>query len=332
MELRQLGKSDVKVTPIAFGAWAIGGWMWGGAEDNAAIKAVRSSYDMGITTIDTAPVYGFGHSEKLVGIAMEGVPRDKYQLLTKFGLNWQTEQGDFHFDSKDNEGNPVKIYKWASKERVMQECEESLQRLKTDYFDLYQIHWPDATTPVSETMEAVERLIEQGKVRAAGVCNYNVELVNEALKTIQIASNQVPYSMINRAIEEDVIPHAIENEIGIIAYSPLQRGVLTGKIKPGHKFNEGDGRIMSKYYSDENIRRALDLLDEIKGIADNHNVTFAQLVLNWTMYQPGITCVLAGARNEQQVKDNAGALSFKLSNEELDLITSAADKFSLATV
>ena len=330
MELRRLGKSDVKVTPMAFGAWAIGGWMWGGAEVNAALKAVKAAYDAGITTIDTAPIYGFGRSEELVGKAMEGVSRDKYQILTKFGMNWQSSDGEFFFDSQDNDGKPVKIYKWASKEKVMQECEDSLRRLKTDYIDLYQIHWPDATTPISETFEAVQRLMEQGKIRAAGVCNYNVEQVNEALKTIQLASNQVPYSMINRRIEKNLVPQALEKGLGILPYSPLQRGLLTGKIKPGHDFNEGDSREGSLYYTEENIRRANALLEKIKPIAEKHHASFAQLVLNWTMQRPGVACVLAGARDEKQVQDNAKALSFTLSQEELDSITAAADSFSLA--
>lgn len=330
MELRKLGKSDVKVSPIAFGAWAIGGWMWGGAEEDAALKAIKAAYQAGITTIDTAPIYGFGRSEELVGKAMEGISRDKYQILTKFGMNWQSHNGEFFFDSEDNEGRPVKIYKWASKEKVMQECEDSLRRLKTDYIDLYQIHWPDATTPVSETFEAVQRLMEQGKIRAAGVCNYNTKLVEEALKTIQLASNQVPYSMINRGIEKDVIPQAQEKGLGILPYSPLQRGLLTGKIKPGHQFNEGDTRDGSVYYKDENIRRTNRLLEEIKPVAEKYNATPAQLVLNWTTCRPGVACVLAGARDEKQVKDNAGALSFTLTQDELNQITAAADNFNLA--
>lgn len=332
MELRKLGKSDIQVTPMAFGAWAIGGWMWGGAEEQDAIKAIQAAYGAGISTIDTAPVYGFGRSEELVGRAMKGISRDQYQLLTKFGMNWVSEQGEYFFDSVDNDGKPFKMYKWASKERVMKECEDSLRRLQTDYIDLYQIHWPDNTTPIQETFEAVQRLIEQGKIRAAGVCNYNVELVSEALKTIQLASNQVPYSLINREIEKNVVPQAIERGMGVIAYSPLQRGLLTGKIKPGHKFGEGDTREGNRFYTDENIRRTNALLEEIRPIADRHGATLAQLVINWTIHQPGITCALVGARNEQQVADNAGALNFTLSAEELEHITAAADRFTLAEV
>ncbi len=330
MDLRTLGKSEVKVTPIAFGAWAIGGWMWGGAEDKTALRAISASYDMGITTIDTAPVYGFGKSEELIGKAMAGVPRDRYQILTKFGMNWQTEQGEYFFDTTDNQGKPIKMYKFSGKEKVIQECEDSLRRLKTDYVDLLQIHWADMTTPISETMEAVAKLIKQGKVRAAGVSNYSAEQVEEALKTVNIASNQVPYSLINRSIEKDVIPQAIRRGVSIIPYSPLQRGLLTGKIKRDHKFGEGDTREGNLYYKPENIDRANALLQKIKPIADAHQATVSQLVINWTVNQPAMGTVLVGARDEQQVKDNVSALNFKLSEHELKTITLAANEFKLA--
>lgn len=329
MELRKLGDSDVMVTPMAFGAWAIGGWMWGGAEEKAAIGAIQAAYNAGITTIDTAPVYGFGKSEELVGRAMKGIRRDNYQVLTKFGMNWQTEEGEFFFDTTDNDGRPLKMYKWASKKKVIRECEDSLRRLRTDYIDLYQIHWPDATTPIGETFEAVQQLIDQGKVRAAGVCNYNVQQVEEALKTIQIASNQVPYSMVNRNIEMDLVPQAIEKNIGIIAYSPLQRGLLTGKIKPGHKFSEGDSREGNRFYTDENIERTQQLLKKILPIAEKHETTLTQLVIKWTIHRPGVACVLVGARDEDQVNDNAQALSISLTDEELEAITKAADEYAL---
>lgn len=330
MKLKQLGNSDIKVTPIAFGAWAIGGWMWGGTDEKDAVKAVQSAVGLGMTTIDTAAVYGYGKSEKLIGKALKDVPRDSYQILTKYGLNWETDDGEFHFTSQDDEGNPLDIYKWASKERVKKECEDSLRRLNTDYIDLYQIHWPDGTTPISETMEAVSELIDEGKVRAAGVCNYNTEQVEEALKTIPLASNQVPYSMINRRIEKDVIPQAIEKGMHILPYSPLQRGLLTGKITPEYEFTGYDTRKESKYFTDENIRRVNELLDNIKPIAEEHNASLAQLVINWTTRQPGMGCVLVGARNEKQVRDNTGAMDFELTQEEVDRITASVDEFELA--
>jgi aryl-alcohol dehydrogenase-like predicted oxidoreductase len=329
MVLKQLGKSSVKVTPIAFGAWAIGGWMWGGAEDQAAIKAIRASYDAGITTIDTAPVYGFGKSEELVGIAMEGVARDTYQILTKYGLNWQTKEGEFYFDTIDNKGKPLKVYKFAGKAKVMQECEDSLRRLKTDYIDLLQIHWPDSSTPIAETMEAVATLIAQGKVRAAGVCNYSVAQVDEALKTLNIVSNQVPYSLIHKGIEKDVVPQALKNGMSIIPYSPLQRGLLTGKIKPDHTFNEGDTRKGNRFYKPVNIERVNGMLATLKPIAEKYNATLAQLIINWTTRQPGMDCVLVGARDESQVQDNVKALSFTLRDDDLKTIKNQADKLSL---
>jgi aryl-alcohol dehydrogenase-like predicted oxidoreductase len=245
-------------------------------------------------------------------------------------MNWQTQEGEPFFDTVDNQGRPFKIYKWASKKRVMQECEDSLRRLKTDYIDLYQIHWPDNTTPVNETFEAVQVLIQQGKVRAAGVCNYTTALVDEALKTIRLASNQVPYSLINRGVEKEIIPQAMDNHLSIIPYSPLQRGLLTGKIKPGHKFNEGDTREGNRFYLDENIRRTNQLLDQMKPIAAKYNASLAQLIISWTINQAGVGCVLVGARNEQQVKDNVGSLSFTLAIEDIRTITALADKFSLA--
>jgi len=315
---------------MAFGAWAIGGWMWGGADEKDALQAVRAAYDAGITTIDTAPAYGFGRSEELVSKALEGIPRSNYQLLTKFGLNWSTNQGEYFFDSIDNDGKPFKMFKWASRERVMKECEDSLKRLKTDHIDLFQIHWPDSTTRISETFEAVERLIEQGKVRAGGVCNYNTAQIDEALGTLQLASNQVPYSLVYRDIEKEVIPQAIEKGVGIIAYSPLQRGLLTGKIKPGHRFNDGDTREGNRFYSDDSIRQVNLLLDEIKPIAEKYNATLAQLLINWTIHRPGVSCVLVGARNAEQVVDNARALDFSLSNEEMEIIKELADQRMVA--
>ena len=183
--------SDLKISVVTFGAWAAGGWMWGGADRNNAVEAIRASYDSGVTSIDTAPAYGQGASEEIVGEAIKGLPREKLQLLTKYGLRWNSTKGSFYFKSKDNNGRDIDIHKYAGKESIIKECEESLRRMGTDYIDLYQIHWPDITTPIAETMEAVAQLIQQGKVKYAGVCNYNVEQVKEAQKTVNLVSNQV---------------------------------------------------------------------------------------------------------------------------------------------
>ncbi len=330
MELRKLGKSDVKITPVAFGAWAIGGWMWGGAEKNAAVKAIRKSIDLGITTIDTAPVYGFGLSEEITGEAIKGV-RDKVQILTKFGLRWDDTKGKFFMATKDNSGNDIDLYGYSAKDSVIKECEESLKRLETDYIDLLQIHWPDPTTPVEETMEALNTLIEQGKVRAAGVSNYDVQLMEEASKVTVLASNQVPYSMLNRDIEKDVVPWCIRNDVGILAYSPLQRGLLTGKFSPEHKFREGDARGGLIWFKKENIIRVNNFLDKLRPLAESKSASLSQLVLRWTIQQPGITCALAGARDPEQVSENAGTLGFSLNDEELGFINLELAKLDLVS-
>jgi len=320
MRLVPLGKSDVRITPIAFGAWAAGGWMWGGNDHNDSIAAVQRSVELGITTIDTAPVYGFGLSEQIVGEAIKPFNRDQLQILTKFGLRWDTTQGEFSFDSMDAQGNPVKIYRYASKESVIRECDESLQRLGTDYIDLLQIHWPDTTTPIEETMEAVAQLLKAGKIRAAGVCNYSVDQMKTAHSVVPLASNQVPYSMIKRDIEKDIVPYCLENNVGILAYSPLQRGLLTGKIAPTHAFAPGDHRPTTVHFKEENIRRTNAFLDKIKPLATDKNATLAQIVIQWTLHQPGITCALVGARNASQAEQNAAAAQINLSPAEIAFI------------
>lgn len=330
MKYRKLGNSDVVVSEIAFGAWAIGGWLWGGADSEDAIRAIETAVDNGMTTIDTAAIYGFGLSEELVGRAIKG-KRTKVQILTKFGMVWDEKKGSYYFSSKNNEGKDVEIYNYSSRERVLKDCEASLKRLGTDYIDLYQIHWPDSTTPVSETMETLHELIKQGKIRAGGVSNYSVELMSEAIKTLTIASNQVPYSMVNRTIEKSIIPYCLQNNIGILAYSPLQRGILTGKIKKGHKFGEGDSRPDTVYYKEPNLSNILNFVEELRIIADERKVTLSQMVLNWTIRQPGITCALAGARNAAQVLENLGAVDFDLTDDEMARINGYISNLKIET-
>lgn len=329
MEYRKIGTSDLELSVVTFGAWAAGGWMWGGTEKKQAIHAIQASYDLGVTSIDTAPVYGQGDSEKIVGEAIKAIPRDKIQILTKYGLRWDITKGQFYFKSKNNEGKDINIYKYAGKESIMLECENSLRWLGTDYIDLYQIHWPDPTTALSETMEAVAKLQQQGKIRHAAVCNYDVELLKEAGKHISIIANQVPYSMVKRGIEEEIVPYCINNRISILAYSPLERGLLTGKIKPGHQFSPGDHRNDLLYFQPENIERTNAFLQAIKPIADKNNASLAQLVIRWTVEQPGITIALVGARNAEQAIQNAKAMAIQLSREEIDLITAELNKLVL---
>lgn len=322
MEYRHLSDTDLQVSGITFGAWAAGGWMWGKTDRNDAIEAIRASYDVGVTSIDTAPIYGQGDSEEIVGEAIKDIPRDKVQILTKFGMRWDDNKGSFAFKSKNNNGQDIDIYKCAGKESIIKECEDSLKRLGTDYIDLYQIHWPDVTTPIAETFEAVASLIQQGKVRYAGVCNYNAAQMQEAEQTIKLASNQIPFSMVNRAVEDETVPYCIKHNKAVLAYSPLERGLLTGKMKAGQQFAEGDHRAGNKFFTDESINSTNTFLEKIKPIAAEKNATLAQVVLRWTLERPGITIALVGARNAQQALQNAAAINVKLTTEEIDFISS----------
>jgi len=320
MEYRKIGNSDLELSAITFGAWAAGGWMWGSTDRNDAIKAIKAGYDLGVTSIDTAPIYGQGESEEIVGEAVKEISRDKIQLVTKFGMRWDLEKGKLAMQSKDNDGKNIDIYKYAGKESVIYECEQSLKRLGTDYIDLYQIHWADETTPISETFEAVSRLIEQGKVRYAGVCNYNVSQLKEADQTLEIISNQIPFSMVNRGVEVETVPYCIDKNKSILAYSPMERGLLTGKMTSDYQFEEGDHRKGNKFFTPESIQKTNAFLAKIKPLADEKNATLSQLVLRWTIERPGITIALAGARNEKQSVQNAEAINVKLSTEEIQFI------------
>jgi len=329
MKKVQLPSSDVKITPITFGAWAIGGWFWGGAEENESVKAIEAAIASGMTTIDTAPVYGFGQSEEFVAKAIKN-KRNKVEILTKFGLVWDKKSGHIHYEKTfDNQGNEVSLYRLGSKQSVIEECENCLRRLGTDYIDLFQQHWPDNSTPIEETMEALEILKTQGKIRAGGVSNYSAKEMTDAERFFQLSSNQVPYSMVNRGIEDEVIPYCTSNNKAIIVYSPLQRGVLTGKITSDYKFNEGDHRPSTPFFQEPNLSKINQFLAEIEPIADAKKATIAQLVLKWTLQQPGIACVLAGARNEKQVLENLKAVEIELSTEELDYIQNKLDKLTL---
>ncbi|MES2732436.1 MAG: aldo/keto reductase [Bacteroidota bacterium] len=328
MQYNQLVNSQVKVSAITFGAWAIGGWMWGGSDKQDALRALDKSLDLGITSIDTAPIYGFGLSEEIVGEALAG-KRQQAQILTKYGMVWEGNKGQFGFKSAFADGSPVDIYKYADKASVIKECEKSLRRLRTDYIDLYQIHWPDATTPMEETMEAVDQLLKEGKILASGVCNYSAEQMKVAEKKVRQSTNQVPYSMVERRIEQEVVPYCLETGKGILAYSPLQRGLLTGKITDDYRFEKDDHRPNTPFFKAENRRKVNAMLDKLRPMAEEHKATLAQLVINWTIQQPAVVAALVGARDPKQVEENAKALDFRLSKEDIKQINTFLGELKL---
>lgn len=317
MEYRKLGQSPLELSAITYGAFAIGGNMWGGNERKDSIAAIHASIDHGVTSLDTAPFYGFGLSEELIGDALVGKNRSKVQILTKFGLVWDGSnegKGEYFFDATEN-GKAIPVYKYAAKQNVIKEVEESLKRLKTDYIDLLQLHWPDASTPIDETMEAMQVLIRQGKIRAGGVSNYSLEQVEAAAGTFNLASNQVPYSMLNRSIEQDLLPYTTAHNIGIIAYSPLERGLLSGKYFADATLKSDDHR--NDYFGQFNPEKVKALLAALQPLAESKKASLAQLVLRWTSLQQGISVVLAGARTAAQAESNAKAMDITLTANEL---------------
>lgn len=329
LHARPLGNSGVKVTPIIFGAWAIGGWMWGGADDADAIAAIHASIDHGITTIDTAAVYGFGHSEELVGQAIRG-KREKVVIATKCGMRWDTSEGSDPWPQAESAGREIR--KNSRPQSIAWECEQSLRRLGVDVIDIYQIHRPDLETPVEDSMAALEKLRREGKIRAIGVSNFSMEWLRRAAAAVPLASTQPAYSVIQRKIEQDQIPFCREKNIAVICYSPLERGLLTGAVGPERAFPDNDHRARHKFFTPENRQRVATALRKIKPICDAHGASFAQTIIQWTIHQPGITAALVGARDAEQARHNAQSLNFSFSPEEFRQIRAAFDECAAVMV
>ncbi|KOP25434.1 aldo/keto reductase [Hapalosiphon sp. MRB220] len=299
MQKRHLGTSEVTITPILMGTWQAGKKAWVGIEDADSIKTIRAAFEAGITTIDTAEVYGDGHSERIVAEALSDV-RDRVEYATKVFAN------HLKYD------------------QVIEACDRSLKNLKTDYIDIYQIHWPSGAfnseiVPIKETMNALNDLKKQGKIRAIGVSNFSRTQLEEASQYGRIDSLQPPYSLFWRQIEKDIMPYCIENNISILAYSSLAQGLLTGKFGPDHKFDPKDNRTSNKLFQGENFARAQQALEKLRPIAQQHQCSLAQLALAWLIAQPQ-TQAIAGARYPEQAKNNAKAASIQLSETELQQI------------
>ena len=296
MQTRQLGQSEIQITPILMGTWQAGKKMWAGIEDEETIKAIRQAYDAGITTIDTAEVYGEGHSEQIVAKAIGDV-RDKVVIASKVFSN------HLKYD------------------QVIEACDRSLKNLNTDYIDLYQIHWPSGTfgsevVPIEETMKALNKLKADGKIRAIGVSNFSRAQLEEAANYGRIESLQPPYSLFWRQVERDAAPYCIENKISILAYSSLSQGILAGKFGDNPQFAEGDHRAKNRLFKPENYQRVQQALEQLRPIAESYNCSLAQLSLAWLIAQPQ-TNAIAGARNAQQVASNAKAVLIEISTEDL---------------
>ena len=324
MEHRPLGASGIEASVVGLGAWAIGGWLWGGTDERKSVEAIHAAIDGGINFIDTAPAYGMGLSESIVGKALAG-RRSQVVIATKCGLVWHSEKGTAHITQ---DGKP--LHRYLGPESIRYEVEQSLKRLNTDYIDLYQTHWQDETTPIEETMTTLLDLKREGKIRAIGVSNAKVEQIEAYRRVGQLDTCQEKYSMLDRELESEYLPYAREHNLAVLAYSPLANGLLTGKIGPDRQFPADDLRSSRPRFSVESRKQVLAMLDKMRPIAGKHGLTLAQLVIAWTIAQPGLTHALVGARNAQQAGENAAAGSVALSSEELETLNQIVSGQSMA--
>ncbi|HJO57016.1 MAG TPA: aldo/keto reductase [Nitrospinaceae bacterium] len=310
MEYRVLGGSGLMVSVIGFGAWGIGGApFWTNEGHTSSARAIMKSYELGINFFDTAPVYGFGHSEEILGKTLKHV-RDKVIYATKCGLRWK----------KKSLGA---ITKNATRQSILEEIDQSLQRLDTDYIDLYQIHWPDVETSQDETMDTLLEIQKQGKIRAIGVSNYSTEQMKDIMKSGKIVSLQPDYSLLNRSIEKDIVPYCAENKMGIIAYSPLASGLLTGKYGKDAKFEDWRGKGIIGCFSGPQFERNMGKVVRLKAMGESMGKTCAQMAINWIVSQPHLTTALLGVKNAKQMEENIKALDWQLEpkqKEEIDNI------------
>lgn len=323
MQLRALGNSNIQASVIAFGAWAIGGWKWGGTDATAAVNAIDAAIGAEINFIDTAAVYGFGVSEEIVGKAIQSHPRDKLIIATKCGLRWDIESKHLHAESEGK-----RIFRTLAADSIQWEVEQSLQRLNTDYIDLYQTHWPDPHAMQDDVMQTLIKLKEAGKIRAIGLCNASTDDISTACATGQLDVDQERYSLLDQERAQDNLPLCKSNKLAFLAYSPMAQGLLTDKLDASRQYGEGDLRIDNPRFSKQNIATISKLLEPVKALAADRGLTLEQVVLAWTLQQPGLSHVLVGARTAEQAINNAKAGSVILSAEELQLITSAANQWS----
>ncbi|WP_401491884.1 aldo/keto reductase [Streptomyces sp. NPDC091377] len=317
MQIRPLGSSTIEASVVGLGTWAIGGWMWGGTDEAESIAAIQASLDEGVSLIDTAPAYGLGRAEEIVGMAIRH-RRDEVVLATKCGLVWHSQQGKHFFDY---DGRPV--HRHLGKESIVYEVERSLQRLGTDRIDHYITHWQDPTTPVEETVEALVQLRDQGKIRSIGASNVSQSELRAYAATGVLDAIEEEYSMVKRDIETTLLPIAAEHGVSTLSYSSLALGLLTGRMGPERTFSGDDQRKDNPRFSLANRVKVARLMEAIMPVAEAHAATVAQVVIAWTVQQPGITHALCGARSPGQARENAGAGRIRLSTDDVTAIDNA---------
>lgn len=318
MKTTTLGPSGIECSAIGLGTWAMGGWMWGGQDSAAAADAIAASLDAGVTLIDTAPAYGLGASESIVGTALKG-RRHEAVIATKCGLVWHTQKGTHFFDE---DGHPV--YRYLGRDSIFHEAEESLKRLQTDYIDLYITHWQDSTTPVEETMDALLALKKQGKIRAIGVSNASPETLAEYLRYGPVDAAQERYSLIDREIEETLVPLCKQHDVAVLGYSSLALGLLAGPIDPSREFTGDDQRASNPRFSTGNRARLKAFFNELEPVRRPLGCSFGQMMIAWTLARGSVSVALCGARVRSQAIENATAGALTLPAEAVQRIDEAA--------
>ena len=305
MRYKNLGNTNLKISEIAAGTWGFGGRGWGDADRDKCIKALHALLDLGVNTIDTAPAYGNGSVEELVGEAVKG-KRDKLVIATKCGINLKVPYG--------SGGKRMS----ATKEEVIEGCEDSLKRLDTDYIDIFFLHWPDPDTHLEETMTAMQSLKDQGKIRHIGVSNFTIPLLEEALKFTSIEVLQPPFSMIDQSAR-DVMLWANQKNIGSMTYASLGAGLLGGKIREAVKFIEGDFRdnFYSRYFHEPGFSKVMELMKTVDKISESRKVPQSQVAINWAAQKEYVLCALIGVRSEEHAKENCASTAWSLTKEEI---------------
>ena len=304
MHYRHLGTSGLMVSEVCIGTWAIGGENWGEINDEESIAAIRKAIDIGINFIDTADIYGRGHSEKIVGEAIKG-RRQEVIIATKVANRWN-DKGERWTD--------------CSYDYILQAVQASMQRLQTDYIDVYLIHRPDPNTPQEETMRALDKLVQDGTVRAVGVSRYNREEIEEAQVCLKLHAAQYPLNMLRRSEIAPILPFCHANTIGMMAYAPLSKGILTGKFSVDTQFPENDLRSHSDGFQGELFTKRLQAVEQLKPIAAKYGKSLAQLAINWNLCQPGVTTALVGVKRPDQVVENAGGAGWAIEPADLNAI------------
>jgi aryl-alcohol dehydrogenase-like predicted oxidoreductase len=308
MRYTHLEALGIKLSCLGLGGEQFGGHGWGNVSEAEMVKAIHKAIDSGITFFDTAPIYGLGHSEEVLGRTL-GAKRKNVIIATKVGLVWRKDKTFAKFTD-------------SSPANINREIDISLKRLNTDYIDLYQIHWPDPNTPIEDTLFAMEKLKQSGKIRCIGCCNFSLELLKESLKYDGVKTLQVPYSLIERRVEQDLLPFCKEYGIGVLAYSPIARGLLTGKYDRNIEFGPDDHRSRSEddYFHGEAFLKNLEIVERVKVIAKRLNKTPAQIALRWPLKNPCVTAAIFGAKNAAQVEENVAALDFVLPEGDIEFL------------